>query len=480
VTKAETVCAAALITAAVLIAEDDRDFGLKVQHDLEAHSEQLFGVVQPLAESAQGPYTGLDNAQAVVVAKGLRVSVVSNANHPLSDMIALWPNNTNPTHAIVAVEGGTGSPSVQVIDLAGNPNSNARTILTGLTSSDPVRRTAWGTILVGEEQSDGGLYEIFDPLGISSPVQVLNRATGQTSDPRVVKRKAVGSLAWEGIGLLPNGTMYYGDELRPSAGSPGGAIYKFVPDQPYLGGAPITNPSASPLASGKIYGMRLGTNSGNTDFGQGTEIGKGIWVPITFSVVIPDMNGNINLRAAQKATGLTGYYRPEDMDVDPVAFAAGVTRACWTNTGRMTNGGNSIVEGAATYGEVMCMVDENGTTPYVTRFFAGDPDANYFDNVGFQPNTGALAVLEDGEVEVATPNGTRQLRGNDVWLLLRDGTDRDVQSDGAIRVMSLRDTDSEPTGWIFDGTGENAYVNLQHRNTGRGALLKISGFKIKE
>jgi len=112
---------------------------------------------------------------------------------------------------------------------------------------------------------------------------------------------------------------------------------------------------------------------------------------------------------------------------------------------------------------------------FVTRFFAGSPDANYFDNIDFQPGTGRMVVLEDGEVEVVTAQGT-ELRGNDVWMLLPDGADRDVQSDGAIRILSLTDTGAEPTGWIFDATGQTAYVNIQHRTPNIGAVLKITGF----
>jgi secreted PhoX family phosphatase len=133
----------------------------------------------------------------------------------------------------------------------------------------------------------------------------------------------------------------------------------------------------------------------------------------------------------------------------------------------------------------MCLSDvsasgvPSGSTPTVRRFIAGGPQANYFDNVAFQPHTGNLIVLEDGEVEVTKPGGGTELRGNDIWLCLPDGEDKDVQSDGCIRVASLTDTRSEPTAFIFAGSGETAYVSLQHRSANAGALLKISGFKVR-
>lgn len=470
--SATFACIGLVAGATTLLAQDPIDFGMEVQQMLQNRSQQLFGVGQPITQSAQGPYTGSNSADAVLTARGLRVSVVSNATNPLADQIALWPSDENPTHLIMAIESGTTAPAVQIVTLNGDPNTNVKTILIGLNGGDPIRRTPWGTILVGEEESDGGAYEIFDPLGITTAVQVVNRATGQTSDPaHVVKRKALGALAYEGIAILPDGTMYYGDELRPSSGVAGGSIYKFVSNQPYSGGAPITDPTLSPFATGKIYGMRVG----DSDYGQGTEIGKGTWVAAD-AAAYTDANGNINLRAFAAASKLTGYYRPEDMDLDEKALSTGKVKMCWTNTGRMSNGGNSVVETGAIYGEVVCMEDNNNV-PFVTRFYAGGPDANYFDNLDFQPKTGNMVVLEDGEVEVVLPDGSTELRGNDLWMLLPDGADRDVQSDGAIKIMSLKDTSSEPTGFIFDATGETAYVNLQHRSTNLGAVLKITGFK---
>jgi len=92
-----------------------------------------------------------------------------------------------------------------------------------------------------------------------------------------------------------------------------------------------------------------------------------------------------------------------------------------------------------------------------------------------------MVLLEDGAVEVLNADGSlKDLRGNDIWMCLPDGADRNVQSDGCIRIVSLKDTDAEPTGFIFDASGKNAYVNIMHRATGQGALLKISGFKIKK
>lgn len=481
-----SAAAAALvgIVSANVVADDDArpDFGLFVQQALQAHSMQLFGIVKPLSRSALGPYNGADSTAAVEVAKGLTVSLVSSAVAPTSDMIALWPDDEHPTHLFVCVEAG-GNPSVQRVDLSRPANANATTIVTGLSSCDPVRRTAWGTIVVAEEAgSTGGLYEILSPADIATPIAVTNRATGATSDPRVVKRKAVGSLSWEGNPILADGTMYMGDELRPGAGNAGGGIYKFVPDFPYDGLAAITSPALSPLASGRLYGLKVGSTGDN---GQGTEIGQGTWVQIN-PIIFADANGNVILRNAQAALKFTGYYRPEDMDVDPIALARGEVRACWTNTGRMSNGAGSAIETGSILGEVMCLTDASSSTasggavPTVRRFFAGDSHANYFDNVAFQPKTGNLVVLEDGEVEVVKKDGTTELRGNDIWMCLPDGADRDVQSDGCIRILSLRDTSAEPTGFIFTASGREAYVNIQHRDAGSGALLKISGFRVHD
>jgi secreted PhoX family phosphatase len=495
------------LTARVLASNPNLDFGAFVAEQLSAHSEQLFGFRHPLTESALGPFDGADNTQAIQLADGLQATLVSSSVASAADQIAMWPNDDNPTHLFVCDE-ETSTPAVQRVDLSLPPGSNATTIVTGLESCDPVRRTPWGTIIVAEEASTtvnnssvatGGLYEILDPVHITTPINVTNRATGANTDPtHLAKRQAVGTLAFESFAIKSDGTIIYGDELAPGAvskGSAGGGIYKFVPSILFQGSSPITVLAQSPLVSGTIFGLRVAA-SGSTNWGQGAETGKGQWIMVnTNTPGILDPNGNILLRNAQVLLQFTGYYRPEDMDIDPIALENGVFRACWANTGRMSHTDSSLVENSGVKTEIMCLTEEppsaaqpnptTGTIPAVDRFITGSEERGMFDNVAFQPHTGNLVVLEDNSVNSVTSHGN-ELRGNDLWICLPDGADDDILTDGCVRFASIRDTSAEPTGFIFLGSGEAAFVNVQHRavndslgNTNHGALLKISGFKVK-
>jgi len=475
------------------------DFGTFVESQLSEHAEQLFGFRQPLDESALGPFDGPDNLQAIQVAPGLHISLVSSSVASAADQIALWPDDSHPRFLFVCDE-ETSTPAVQRVDLSKPADSNATTIVTGLTSCDPVRRTPWGTIIVAEEAgANGGLYELIDPEHIAGPINVTNRALGTNTDElHLVKRQAVGSLSFESFAVRSDGTMLYGDELAPSGGAAGGGIYKFVPAIPFQGAAPISLPSQSPLVSGSVFGLRVAAH-GSSNWGQGAETGKGAWVAVNLAGAnVVDAQNNIILRNAQTLQRFTGYYRPEDMDIDPIAAADGVFRACWANTGRMSHTDSSVVENSGVKAEVMCLVEQppsaaapnpvTRTIPSVDRFVVGSEERRMFDNVAFQPHTGNLVVLEDNSVtSVKSVNPpVTELRGNDLWICLPDGKDDDVLTDGCVRFASIRDTSAEPTGFIFDGSGESAYVIIQHRAINdtlgagnHGALIKISGFKVK-
>ena len=79
-------------------------------------------------------------------------------------------------------------------------------------------------------------------------------------------------------------------------------------------------PGQSPLVSGSIFGLRVAAQ-GSSNWGQGAETGNGAWVAVNLAGAgVMDAAGNIILRNAQALQRFTGYYRPEDMDIDPIAL----------------------------------------------------------------------------------------------------------------------------------------------------------------
>jgi hypothetical protein len=315
-------------------------------------------------------------AQAqVLLAKGLTATYVTRSVANSADMLAFWPNDTAPTHLIFCIEGGRktigtnsdGSaklnPSVQAVAIS---NGEVQTILRGMSGCDGIRRTPWGTILVTEEE-DGGAYEIIQPMEVIDAV-VLDRATGAVSDESVVKRNALPTMTWEGLEVLPTGVVVGGDELRPGtarADVDGGSIFKFVPTKLRNSTAAIKDLAESPLASGTVYAMQVSCVAGRQQFGQGCEIGNAAWIPVSA----------LTARSDAAVQGATGYYRPEDLHLDPrFADAANpaAVRFCWVNTGN---------SGATNFAEVLCAVDRSPSTAtptsqsvVVTRFIEGDED----------------------------------------------------------------------------------------------------------
>jgi secreted PhoX family phosphatase len=493
------------------------DFGINVQDYLQAHAKQYFGFLRPLldSETTSVPRAPEQAAASLLkLAPGLKADIVSRKIADSSDMIAFWPNDLQPTHIVSCIEASNSQigtyesnlpklePSVQTVDLA---TGEIRTILRGMVSCDGIRRTPWNTIVVTEETDDGGLYEILNPLTTTEQT-LVTRGENNTTDSsgnavtgQIEYRGAVGKLAWEGLDLTAGGIVYYGDEERPGSGGPdadGGSLFKFVPNAQWDGTTPVADLSQSPLVAGNVYAYQAScqprTSGSFPQFGQGCEIGEGAWVKVDPT----------NLRTSAAANSATGFYRPEDGHFDPSYTGEGV-RFCWTNTGNSS---------AQNHGEVMCLIDANpgGTgektvdNPEVnshgltyladsgeTEGFAvaaanraveGDEELNQPDNLAFQPVTDNMYVIEDN------PFG-------DVWACLPDGADRDIKSDGCVRVLSVRDSSAEPTGFIFTGDGKTAYVHIQHSDDAgcidgsdcalfddypTDDLIRITGFKTKK
>jgi hypothetical protein len=415
---------------------DESDFGIQVEKLLKEQSEKLFGVEKPLGASAPatvGAYrTPSQSAyDQVLAANGLKLEYLTREAANATDMMAFYPAQ-NPTHLVTCIEGGRqflidgGTPACTTPATSSTVGA-AHQLATGAvetilracrpaTASAPPR----GAILATEERTDGGACEIFNPLGVSEQT-VIDRASGAVTDPaNITKRTALPTIAWEGIAVLPNGVVIAGDELRPGspANADGGAIFKFVPAMPRLVAGPIANLSESPLAAASVYAMQVSCVSNTQQYGQGCEIGNAAWVAVNAATARTDAN----------TAGATGYYRPEDLHQDPMYKDEAnpeAVRFCWTNTGN---------EDGKNYAEIMCGVDSAPLTANntqrsvaVNRFVEGDTDFNSFDNLEFQPKTGNVYVIEDHD------NG-------DIFACLPDGMDRDIKTDGCVKILSVKDS----------------------------------------
>ena len=480
---ANLILGAALFAPAALYAAD---FGAEREASLKLHTNELFGFQSALDSSADfAGYTGRTSSQTaddmITLAGGLQMEFLTRSAANKTDMMALWPHESaSATHLITCVEGGTEAnlggnadklnPSMQRINLS---TGAVETILRGMSRCDGIRTTPWGTVLATEEAGDGQAYEILEPLTTTNHT-VTDRVAGTIVDgigsvvasTNVVKHDAMMTMSWEGLTITDNGVVIGGDELRPgtaAADADGGAIFKFVPSVPFIGSSAITDLSQSPLTAGSTYAMRVNCKTPPNQYGQGCEIGSAEWVSVTAATARLDANAN----------GATGYYRPEDLHTDPTYTGPGI-RFCWANTGHKSS---------KNYGEVICGVDTdpynmnyaaNGY-PHVNRFVEGDTELNAPDNLAFQPVSGNLYVIEDNA-------------GNaDVWACLKDSADRDIKSDGCVRLLSLFDSSAEPTGFMFSADGETAYVVIQHSDDASAAdldnddyptddIIKITGF----
>jgi secreted PhoX family phosphatase len=492
--------AAAVATA---LSAGAADFGQKVEALAKSQAFTLFGVAGTLGASSSLQRTAAEleanPASALTVAPGLSVRVVSAAANlaPNMDQMVLWPDDVNPTHLIACNEQGGTEVAVQRITLATGAVENILAAGTaaapGMSTCDPVRKTPWGTIIVGEETGGGGrLFEILDPLATTNVTVTGSGAATTTSDPAHVQfLPNVGTLSWEGLALLPNGVMYMTDESRPGAGVMGGGMFKFIPTNLWTGGAAITNLAASPFASGRLFGLRVGRNSTSSpDFGQANEYGRGYWVEVTGRADVGA--APINLRNAGVTLKLTGYYRPEDAEFDLKELAAGNVRFCGTNTGQDVPDTNAT--GDNHWGEVYCLRDGTvanaavtttatqaisgvsytvltSTTPEYQTLVLGNRDFAMMDNLAYHPKRGFFVLNEDGEGPTYSAK-----RNNDIWACLDDGEDADKTSDACVKLMTLNDLTAETTGGLFDATGTRYFVSVQHNLTGHGIILEVNGW----
>ena len=152
-----TLLGAVSVTA---FASQGQDFGQEVEALSKARSIKLFGIISPLEESStlsiSAAEADANPTNLVTLAKGLSAKVVSAASNlgPNIDQFVLWPNSVSPTHIIACNEQGSSQVGLQRINM--NTGVVEDIVSLGLTSCDPVRTTAWGTIVFAEEAGSNG------------------------------------------------------------------------------------------------------------------------------------------------------------------------------------------------------------------------------------------------------------------------------------------------------------------------------------
>ena len=346
--------------------------------------------------------------------------IAMNATGPDANRYVFIANEV-AGHGVTRYDYSTG----HLVNLAPNVTTNNGRL-------DPVRWTPWGTVISGDENNGGQMFEVTNPL-VADPANAV-----------AVPRSALGRVAFEGLGRAANGTWYYGDELA------GGGMFKYVPHPSVAG-------TANELTKGQIFALKIA--SPTLDHGNST--GNGTWVALnnpdgTPISGIPDPT--VNTRTAAAAVGATGFNRPEDGSLATLANGHTAFYVAVTGT-------HSVM--SFEFNPDDSVTARNFATQDSFDLGTGTAAGSNFsdcDNIEVD-SSGRVFVVEDLE-----PNG------GDVWATV------DLNNDGVIsgpgegvgRWVSLGTAGSEATGLFFDNARGVAYLNVQHPTSGNDMTLVIS------
>nr|WP_250889979.1 alkaline phosphatase PhoX [Sphingobium nicotianae] len=360
------------------------------------------------------------------------------------DMIVQNETGPNAGRYLFTVNESTGGGLVRYDRVTDTPVQLLEGSLNGTSyrSLDPVRWTPWGTIVIGEEVSNGRLIEITNPLAAPGSIVAIDRPN-------------IGRTSWEGLAWDAQGNAYYQDEDN------NGGIYKFVPSNSAADYDP-NDPSTSPLAGkGQIFALRI--NSGNTEQREGVAE----WVALNNpdGTPIPGITDpTVNARQAADQVSATNYRRPEDMhlvirDGKEYLVVAATTADNGTSPGR--HHVYSIDLSNPNAPQVRSFVDDYVTIDQATGLPV-DASSNIFanpDNIAFD-QFGDMWIVEDNEP-------------GDIWKTTWSGNPGVAAT--IARFASLASPGAEPTGLYFDINNPYiAYVNVQHPSDGVDRMIQFT------
>ena len=381
--------------------------------------------------------------------------------------MALWPNDANPTHLIVCNEQGTTEPG-RAADRpptgAGpddrdrherlRPGARARP---GARSSSARRPATAGQLLRDDRSAPD------DRRDASTARPARSRGGIGAAEHRAARRAR--RLSFEGLALYAERrhVLRRRAPARATATPAGPTSSSSRPTPAGTGGSRSRASASRRWSPGTIYGLRLGKRSRQHRLRSGHPDGLGTWVPIPAARRPPTC-------APQAATlKLTGYYRPEDLEIDPAALADGAgpllrqqhrQRGGRPELGRddLHHGRHARPRRRPTPPRRRCSCSSSGTRSSRCRTTSPTSPAGELDHPrGRRPSSlGATTIC-----------GT----------VCADGADDDLLSR---RLRAHRDAerpDAEWTGGVFDASGKRFYVSVQHNITGHGVVLEITGWK---
>lgn len=382
---------------------------------------------EPLASSAVCTVPGGDPVNPLVLPSGYTQRIL--ASEPaFDDLIDMNTQNETGPQA--------GRFLYRVTEVGSNGSLSVTDLVTGATRTvvqradwerlDGIVWTPWGTIVTGEETSASKLKDPLVPQATAGLMYEIDPRTGVAT-----VLPALGSRAHEGMRFDRKGNLYGISERAP------GYIYKFVPDR------------RRDLSSGQLYALRV-----DAPTGDGT--GAATWIPLDRDAV------QVNSDAAALAAGATGYARPEDIETG-------------TSTGNSPDGANVLY--VAVTGEDRVLAIDLGYEGGRDRAFVYEyaragvnapADFKMPDNLALD-RAGNLYIAED-------PGGNfpAKTTGDDIWRAT-PAAGNAFRAERVVRFATLTDCDAEPTGIYFSTTGDQLFVNVQHRGgDGRDLAMAIS------
>ncbi len=396
-------------------------------------------------------------AGSVTLADGLESDSVAQRVNGLVGQFIFWPNEQDPTHLIVCMEGSrklvgtdvsgddTFNASVQRLSLS---NNISETILRGLDRCDVIERTPWGTVLAAEEVEDGSVYEILRPLLVTNHV-VQDRSRGHVTNRNdqpsafVAKRPALPIMAWEGLAVLENGAILGIEEKHTPNIHPrqrGGVLFKFIPAHSRVNGAVIENLDESPLVAGRVNAMQVYCQHGTKGFDDSRCSGMISWLSVRAR----------NASHDAFEMGTVGYRSPEDLYLDTFYKEEG-SRFCWTSLTHKDVFPMAQVHCAIDYDLLGDEIDVQGMV--ATNFLKGNPLFRSHDGTIIHPETEMLLTL---------------VHGQDEMLLACGLTRKNMHSKTSkcTNVLTVPGTLAELKSVRMTKDGKTVFLALQKRTTG--------------